>query len=59
MKEAELVELCLRMEEIKNLKESKNLYEHEKNFEAIWMELGRAVFEKSIGEVKKDRRKKK
>lgn len=59
MKGAELIELCLRMEEIKNLKQSKSLYEHERDFEAIWIELGRAVFEKSIGAVKNNRRKKK
>ena len=34
-------------------------YEYEKSFEAIWMELGRQVLERTIGSVPADRRKKK
>jgi hypothetical protein len=41
------------------LKEEASFYEYEKQFEEVWIELGRKVFEKSISEVGEDRRKKK
>lgn len=38
--------------------QSENLYDYEKGFDELWVEFGRASLEGSIGEVKKDRRKK-
>ena len=34
-------------------------YDYEKSFEAIWMDLGRQVLERTVGPVPADRRKKK
>lgn len=45
--------------EIASLKEEESFYEYEKQFESLWLELGKEVFEKSISEVGSDRRKKK
>ena len=36
-----------------------DFYNYEKRFAEIWVELGHAVLESSIGEIPKDRRKKK
>jgi len=44
---------------IASLKEEESFYEYEKQFESVWLDLGRKVFEKSISEVGADRRKKK
>lgn len=41
------------------LKEEDSFYEYEKQFEEVWIDFGRRVFEKSISEVGEDRRKKK
>lgn len=46
-------------EKIAALKEEDSFYEYEKQFEGIWIGLGRKVFERSISEVGEDRRKKK
>ena len=57
--EQEYVELARsKYQDLKKLGEAKNFYEHEKRFDEIWIELGRTVLEKSIGEVPKNRRKK-
>jgi hypothetical protein len=45
--------------ELEKLKETKNFYEHEKQFDKIWTELGSAVLQASVSEPPKDRRKKK
>jgi len=44
---------------IASLKEAESFYEYEKQFEEVWLELGKEVFEKNISETGKDRRKKK
>ena len=44
---------------IASLKEEDSFYEYEKQFEKIWIDLGKKVFEKNISEVGEDRRKKK
>lgn len=36
-----------------------NFYDYEKGFVGIWRELGREVLEKNLGELVKDKRKKK
>jgi len=41
------------------LKASGDFYAYEQRFSEIWLELGRAVLESSIGEVPVDHRKKK
>lgn len=48
-----------RWDSIKKLKEVDNFYDYEKEFDGIWVDLGREVLQKSISEVGKDRRKKK
>ena len=59
MTKAEYISLCSqRWDMIKNLEESTNFYNHEKDFDNIWTEMGRAVLEKSVSEVPKDYRKK-
>lgn len=45
--------------ELEQLKKEKKFYEYEKRFEEIWIELGRAVLEKSISNPSKDHRIKK
>jgi hypothetical protein len=45
--------------ELEQLKKEKRFYEYEKRFEEIWLELGRAVLEGSIGATGQDRRLKK
>lgn len=48
-----------KWKDLEKLKEEKRFYEYEKRFEEIWLELGREVLQKSIGETGKDRRVKK
>lgn len=36
-----------------------NMYDYEKSFEQIWLDLGRQVLERNLGPVPNDRRKKK
>jgi hypothetical protein len=36
-----------------------NMYDYEKSFEQIWIDLGRQVLERNLGPVSNDRRKKK
>jgi hypothetical protein len=48
-----------KWKELEQLKTLGNFYDYEKRFSEIWVELGRAVLEGSIGEVPVDRRKKK
>ena len=60
MSEQEFVALAkAQYKEIASLKEETSFYEYEKQYEKIWIELGREVFEKSISKVGSDRRKKK
>jgi uncharacterized membrane protein len=48
-----------RYSELAALEQSQNFYEHEKNFDAIWVGLGQQVLEATIGEVPEQARKKK
>lgn len=48
-----------KWEELHGLRHANNLYDYEKEFDRIWVDLGREVLEKSISKVGKDRRKKK
>ena len=60
MTENEFIELARKkFQAIKSLEKSETFYEHEKNFDQIWVELGADVLEKSLGELPKDKRKKK
>ena len=59
MTKAEFIEMCgQRWDMIKNLEDSTTFYDHEKDFDMIWTEMGRDVLEKSLGDVPKDYRKK-
>jgi hypothetical protein len=44
---------------LNNLQTHSNFYDYEKEFSAIWLELGRLVLEKNLSHVPVDRRKKK
>jgi hypothetical protein len=60
MTKEEYIALTLsKWEQLEALKELGNLYDYEKNFDELWVDLGRSVLEQSIGEVPKNRRKKK
>ena len=48
-----------KYEALSKLNEQKTFYDYEKEFDRIWRELGGEVLQKTIGEVPKDRRKKK
>ena len=48
-----------KWEELEGLKKRENFYDYEKEFDRIWINLGKSVLEQSIGEKIKDRRKKK
>jgi len=48
-----------RYDELQSLNKLDNFYDYEKEFAAIWKELGRAVLESNIGTTPNDRRKKK
>ena len=45
--------------DLQALKSKPTFYDYEKSFEEIWLDLGRQVLEKSLGQVPLDRRKKK
>lgn len=48
-----------KYDELQALQEAGNFYEYEKRFDQLWIELGRAVPEQSLGTPPLDRRKKK
>lgn len=48
-----------RYDELRALGKVDNFYDYEKEFVAIWQGLGRDVFEKNLGAVSRDKRKKK
>ena len=48
-----------KWEDLHRLRKETNLYDYEKEFDRIWVELGKEVLEKSISKPGKDRRKKK
>ncbi len=47
-----------RCTELAALAHSENFYEHEKNFDAIWVGLGQQVLEATIGEIPEQARNK-
>jgi hypothetical protein len=57
-KEEYLLLASAQYDAIHALKGSVDFYNYEKDFESLWLELGRQVLEKSISEVPTDRRKK-
>ncbi len=60
MTKAEFIELASKKyEALSKLGEQKTFYDYEKEFDRIWRELGGEVLQKTVGEVPKDRRKKK
>lgn len=59
MSKEEFVALALsRWPELESLDQEKDFYEYEKRFEQIMLDLSRAVLERKISTVGKDRRKK-
>lgn len=48
-----------RYQQLQDLQKTNSFYDHEKQFEDIWMSLGRQVLEKTISQPPEDRRKKK
>jgi hypothetical protein len=60
MTESEFVALALsKYEQIKSLENSADFYQHEKDFDQVWTELGGQVLEKTLGEQPASARKKK
>lgn len=60
MTEEEYMALCkAHWEKFKVLNESTNLYDHEKDFDALLVNFGRDLLEHSVGQVPGDHRKKK
>jgi len=60
MSEEQFLELARsKYKEIASLESTKDFYNYEKQFDQLWVELGRQVLEQSISEPPKDRRKKK
>jgi len=57
-KEEYLAKAAARYEAIQGLKEHKDFYSYEAEFEKIWLDLGREVLESSISHVGRDHRKK-
>ncbi len=48
-----------RYDALQGLNKLDNFYDYEKQFVGIWKELGREVLEKSLGDLPRDKRKKK
>ena len=60
MTEANFIALAQeRYSALQALNKIDNFYDYEKEFEAIWRDLGREVIEKNLSDVPADRRKKK
>lgn len=60
MTKEEFLQVCeARYDELRALGKLDNFYDFEKEFVSIWQSMGRDVFEKNIGEVPRDKRKKK
>lgn len=60
MTKAEYLEAAsARYEELQKLNKLTDFYDYETEFLKIWQGLGREVFEKNIGDLSKDKRKKK
>lgn len=48
-----------KWEALEKLKTKDNFYDYEKEFDRIWVDLGKEVLQESLGKTAKDRRKKK
>ena len=60
MTKAEYLEAAsVRYDELQKLNKLSDFYDYETEFLKIWQGLGREVFEKNIGALSKDKRKKK
>jgi hypothetical protein len=60
MTKAEYLEAAAkRYDELQALNKIDNFYDYEKEFVSIWQDLGREVLENNLGELAKDKRKKK
>lgn len=60
MTKEEFLQACeARYEELRALGKLDNFYDYEKEFVSIWQGMGRDVFEKNLGSVSRDKRKKK
>lgn len=57
-KEEYLAKAAARYEAIEKLKDQKEFYNYEADFDKIWTDLGREVLESSISKVPTNRRKK-
>ena len=59
MTKEQLIEsVSARYDELQALNKLDNLYDYEGDFIKIWGKLGREIFEKNLGELPNDRRKK-
>jgi len=60
MTKSEFMALCeSRWEEIDELSVKTNLYDLEKDFSQVWQQLGTCVFERRLGDLPTNHRKKK
>ena len=60
MTKEEFLEIAgARYDELQSLNKLDNFYDYEKEFVSIWQELGCNVLEKNLGDVTRDKRKKK
>jgi hypothetical protein len=60
MTKEEFLQACeCRYEELRALGKLDNFYDYEKEFVSIWQGMGRDIFEKNLGVVPRDKRKKK
>ena len=57
-KEEYLAKAAARYEAIEKLKQQKDFYSYEAEFDKVWTDLGREVLESSISKVPKNARKK-
>lgn len=59
MTKEQLVEaICSHYDELNALNKTDSFYDYENDFINLWGRMGREVFEKNIGELSGDRRKK-
>jgi len=60
MTKSEFMAMCeSRWNEIDQLSDRTNLYDLEKDFTQVWQQLGKTVFERRLGELPNNHRKKK
>ena len=60
MTKEEFLQACeVHYDELRALGKLDNFYDYEKEFVLIWQGIGRDVFEKNLGAVPRDKRKKK